>query len=686
MTSGLGKTLPIQARDLLDQHSKLLQRPGGAEQIRSKALECHSKMLEFGELQRSEAIEHALAGAELLVALHGHPCYEPDWVAVHEEQCCRHGALWVQAAFNERETAQTIAWGHQALVLLDRLQQLLNPQPTWVKLLRLELRDRLKELSPELFPGEQNSLSIVLVGNCQAFPLLLGLRNGLPQASITYSNSVHLATAADVARLHQALPTADVLVTHRVQPGYRDNIGLDSNTLNSLLAPSARCLVMPNLHYEGQLPWCGYGHDPDGRLAELEAESPLGPYQDFLAMAAADLGIEADDLLNQPCPEGVTALLRIAHQSSLAELQSREDQCSVQISDWIAEHHRHQPIGHTINHPTQACLHELLLRLLGQLDPEHQLGPDPFDGQDPLGSLSLPIHPWVQQALKLGSWASSWGQRETIPFKIQAQLAESIAFYRLHPWIAAANADHPKLTFAMNCLGFLPRASPKAGSQADQTNKADQPINDSPPSLFDAIWVSKNPGDALRKLAHHCWNQANAGDHGALDTFIQACSLSADEELIAMADPLVRGMPLESPWRAFYTLLLQIASHAPQDQLGRSAQVLVSHAQHLSAQNLRLIATSLSEDGSPASQHALSKLLPYLSEIDQILAQVDQKHQVKNLLKLHPNLDSIQVDLCTRLYTACEPSIRGHWHEWSSPCATTADILNPLIQRIKISA
>jgi hypothetical protein len=81
MTSGLGKTLPIQARDLLDQRSELLQRPGGGEQIRSKALECHAKMLELGELQRSEAIEHALAGAELLAALHGHPSSEPDCLA-----------------------------------------------------------------------------------------------------------------------------------------------------------------------------------------------------------------------------------------------------------------------------------------------------------------------------------------------------------------------------------------------------------------------------------------------------------------------------------------------------------------------------------------------------------------------------------------------------------------------------
>ena len=343
--------------------------------------------------------------------------------------------------------------------MLDRLQQLHSPQPSWVKLLRLDLRDRLKQLSPELFPCEQNDLSIVLVGNCQAFPLLLGLLKELPQASINYCNSVHLATAAEVARLHQALPKADVLVTHRVQPGYRNNIGLDSATLNALLPPSARCLVLPNLHYEGQLPWCGYGQDPDGRLAAMEADSPLGPYQDFLAMAASGLGLDAEDLLNKPCPEGVAALLQIAHQSSLAELQSREAQCNVQLSDWIAEHHRHLPIGHTINHPTQAYLHELLLRLIGQLDPEHQLGRDPFDSQDHLGSLSLPIHPWVHQALNLGAWVTSWGKREGISFPIHVQLSESIAYYRLHPWIAAANSDHPKLTFAKQCLGFLPQGS-----------------------------------------------------------------------------------------------------------------------------------------------------------------------------------------------------------------------------------
>ncbi len=471
MTTGLDETLLIQARDLLDQCSELLQRPGGPEQIRSKALECHAKMLELGELQRSEAIEYALTGAQLLAALQGHPCSDPDWVAVHEEQCCRYGAAWVHAAFKESETAQTIAWSKQALVMLDRLQQLLNPKPTWIELLSKELRDRLKQLSsPERFAGAQNSLTIALVGNCQAFPLLCGLRNSLPEASINFCPSVHLATSADVARLHQSLPTADVLVTHRVQPGYRNNIGLDTSTLKSLIPQSARCLVLPNLHYEGQLPWCGYGQDPDGRLAALEADSPLGPYQDFLAMAAAGLELDAKDLLNQPCPDGVAALLQIAHQSSLAELQSREAQCTIQLSDWIAEHHRHERIGHTINHPTQASLHELLRLLLGKLDPEHQLGPDPFDSQDHLGSLSLPIHPWVQQAFNLGSWANGCGQREGIPITIHTQLAESIAFYRRHPWIAAANADHPKLIFAKQCLGLLQKASPQVGSQADQAN------------------------------------------------------------------------------------------------------------------------------------------------------------------------------------------------------------------------
>ncbi|WP_231605193.1 WcbI family polysaccharide biosynthesis putative acetyltransferase [Synechococcus sp. CBW1006] len=450
-----GASLLSQADELLRLVPQLLDQPQGPEQLRSLAVACHGRMLELGDLHRTFAIEHALAGARLLAALQGHPASEPDWVQVHEEQCCRYGALWIHEALqqsdHQSDPAQATAWGGTALGLLKRLEQLHSPPPAWIQALHQDLGRRIT--AP---PPEPPSLALVVVGNCQAFPLMLGLQQALPTAQITFCPSVHLATAADVAELHQALPQADLLVMHRVQTGYRNNIGLDTATLQALLAPGARCVVLPNLHYEGQLPWIAYGQDPEGRLSALEAESPLGPYHDFLAMAAAGRGLDAAALHGIPCPEAVASVLREAHHHSLAELRSREADCSVGLSDWIAERHRQQPIGHTINHPTQASLDTLLRRLLAQLHPTHQLGPDLFDRQEHLGSLSLPIHPWVQQALNLGAWASTWGQRRHTPFLIATQLDESIAFYRRHPWIEAVNATHPKLAFAQRCLDLLP--------------------------------------------------------------------------------------------------------------------------------------------------------------------------------------------------------------------------------------
>lgn len=321
--------------------------------------------------------------------------------------------------------------------------------------------------SPPAAPGARE-LRLVVVGNCQAHPLMLGLQQALPQAQLHFCPSVHLATADDVARLHRRLAVADLLVMHRVQPGYRNAIGLDSPTLRSLLPPGARSLVLPSLHYEGHHPWIAYAHDPQTRLAALSGQSPLGDYHDFLAMAAAAADWPASRLLS--ASGGVlTPLLRRLHQHSLAELQRREHDCDLALSDWIDAQHQHQPLFHTINHPTQACLQQLLQRLFGGLAPEIQpqaLAPDPVEH---LGALSIPLHRWVIEALELDAWAPRWGQRQGSPLGLEEQFQASIAFYRQHPWIATDNHQHSKLQLAHQCLDQLQQdrpSSPAAPSSA----------------------------------------------------------------------------------------------------------------------------------------------------------------------------------------------------------------------------
>jgi len=441
---------------LPEQAGQLVQQGAESESLIQLAIACHGRMLELEATDRAAAIRHALAGASLFEALRQRPEAHPSWLPIHEEQCCRYGGIWIHDWISQGNDHEP-HWPHTGLRLLERMQQLHSEPLGWAGFIAAELRRRMAlHTQTDATPP----LLLVMVGNCQSGPLLLGLQQALPEATIHFCPPVYLADAADVRQLHAQLGQADRLIAQRVQPGYRDGIGLDTATLRALLPTGAETLVLPNLHYEGHHPWLGYAHDPDGLLAALEADSPLGGYQDFLAMAAAARGLSLASLLEHPAPEPLLELLRQQHQASLAELRRREQYCTLTISDWIAERHRQQPIAHTINHPTQASLDQLLRRLLSALGIPNQLGEALFDPNEYLGALSLPIHPWVRQALALEPWAERWGQRGGTPLLIEAQLAAGLAFYRQHPWIAAANAHHPKWQLANTCLDLLMQPPP----------------------------------------------------------------------------------------------------------------------------------------------------------------------------------------------------------------------------------
>ena len=447
---------------LLDKGHALLEclksttpDPNQLNALLQEGLACHSRMLELAETKPAIAIALAMAGAELLQAFQHHSPANaaiPEWVLVHEEQCCRYGAIWVHERL-QKQQQPTLTQLKRCLDLLERLQQLHSEPIAWIAPMAQAFMAAIAEQeSPPNVLHSTSDLRLVMVGNCQAHPLMLGIRKALPQIQIHSCPSVHLASRGDVAQVHQRLANADLLVMHRIQSGYRDQIGLDSDTLRQLLPSSARSAVLPNLHFEGHHPWIAYALDPDQRLAAIEQSSPLGPYHDFLAMAAARNDLPPASLIDHDSSEEQRQRLMQEHYHSLHELKSREADCDVRISDWLAANHHQIPPAHTINHPTQAILDQLLRRLLQSLNLTHNLGPELFDHTEHLGALSIPIHPWVAQALQLNSWASTWGRRDNQPFPIEIQLHQSYAFYRDHPWIAEANLNHPKFKLAEEIL------------------------------------------------------------------------------------------------------------------------------------------------------------------------------------------------------------------------------------------
>jgi hypothetical protein len=90
-----------QANGLVDRIPGLFRQPGEMDKVREHALACYKCMMELGDQNRAAAIPLALAGAELFLALTNFASPQPDWVAIHEELCCRYGAIWIVELISE---------------------------------------------------------------------------------------------------------------------------------------------------------------------------------------------------------------------------------------------------------------------------------------------------------------------------------------------------------------------------------------------------------------------------------------------------------------------------------------------------------------------------------------------------------------------------------------------------------
>lgn len=421
--------------------------------IRDLGVACHRRMLELHGTDPDAAIELALVGEGLYRHLQQQDPDQPDWVAVHDEQFCRYGAIWIHDQLSAGSCGLDPERHEQrrqlGIALLDRLATLHGEPPYWLPV----MRQSLERLAPPPPPAPSTLLQIAVVGNCQTHPLFLGLQEALPHHAIHFCTPVHMATPADVAQLHRVLADTDLLVMHRILPGYRDDIGLDGPTLRARLPPKGRQLVLPNLHYEGYHPLIGYANIDPARQAGLAAESPLGDYHDFLAMAAAHRGIDATQLLELRLRPAMAERLRQWHAASLDQLRQREAECDLALSPWIEQHWRSEPLFHTINHPSNRLLEQLLAAVLAWIQPEQPPSTPSLGDFEYLGQHHHGVVPWVWQALELGPWAVEGGRREwTYPWSLRDQLHDSIDFYNRHPWIANDNQTLAKFQLASDLL------------------------------------------------------------------------------------------------------------------------------------------------------------------------------------------------------------------------------------------
>jgi hypothetical protein len=284
----------------------------------------------------------------------------------------------------------------------------------------------------------------VVVGNCQAKALELMLTTNDAFAArfeLVSFPAVHEIPDAMVPELHAAVAGAALVIPQRVDEGYRDGIGLGTETL-ARIAADATVLRWPSVFWAGYVPDLFYLRGEDGRPV---VEGPFD-YHDRTILNAYAAGLDAAAacaLLADP-EEPSDAPSWADHAT--AELEVRGQGCEIHVASFIAERFRDELLFFTMNHPSNGLLAHMARQVVDQLGlpgsvDSVRLGPD-----DLLGSTFYPLHANHVRALGLRFGATC--AAGAIPFKIRGTTYEApdavelfFRYYAANPRLVELNPE-----------------------------------------------------------------------------------------------------------------------------------------------------------------------------------------------------------------------------------------------------
>jgi hypothetical protein len=218
---------------------------------------------------------------------------------------------------------------------------------------------------------------------------------------------VHLARPNDEATYSEAMADADIILAQHVE----DNYPVPFVRATALLAKyGEKVRVWQNMYFTGYNPELVYLKRKSPSKSRLGG--PLGEYHLMSVISAwrdgLDLKGAMDRIQDRHWHE---AHFSSVAENSLYELRLREERGGSPVSDLIAEHWTRRRLFYTFNHPAIALLAQYALRIGRGLDlkPIRQVHPAMFG--EPLGTLMLPVNPWVHHdyALQFANFSSYRG-------------------------------------------------------------------------------------------------------------------------------------------------------------------------------------------------------------------------------------------------------------------------------------
>lgn len=250
-------------------------------------------------------------------------------------------------------------------------------------------------IEPSLVKATQKSgtKTFSVFGNCQANPIGSILQSDASFKQefefVPFSKPAFALRAEDIATTMEHISKLDVLITQNVS----EKFGVfSSRNLIAHLKPGARVIRIPNAYFSGYTPevtyfraaephvtkFCDYH---DANLLKFYFDSPDTALERVLDAYHADNFYSNDFVLANA-------------QASITELQKRELDCDVYVSDFIERKWQQDVLFYSMNHPNRALLNHICEQIAEILE----YGTVQLKGNfEHLGNTRLPIYNSISQ-------------------------------------------------------------------------------------------------------------------------------------------------------------------------------------------------------------------------------------------------------------------------------------------------
>jgi hypothetical protein len=283
----------------------------------------------------------------------------------------------------------------------------------------------------------------VVVGNCQASALeyMLDTHEEFKRRfELVRFPPVHEFPEELIPELHEAVADAAVVIPQRVDDGYRDGIGLGTETL-ARIAGAGEVIRWPSVYWAGYVPDLFYLRDAAGTPV---LDGPFD-YHDRSVIRAYAAGLDAKAACASMADPELPSDAQAWADSATAELEIRGRDCDIDVTPFIGAHFREELLFFTMNHPTNRLVAFIaqqvidLLGLPGSVDPALMPG-------EVLGSTFHPLHSNHVRALELRFGEGV--EAGTTPFRIRGETYDAgaavrafYAYYDAHRELVEVNLE-----------------------------------------------------------------------------------------------------------------------------------------------------------------------------------------------------------------------------------------------------